>query len=442
MNYSGVLRVLGTLSFIAACIAANPSTAGSAFNEPWSKPDRAIVLDGYEHNILDFEQIASDQRITAFIHKASDGLPAAYRCNGEDTERQLCRHTWQRYAVAKELFQTRRTLAKALGLKWGAYHLARPGDPIEQAQHFLDYADPRPDELLAIDIEGLDADKWMSLSDAATFVTYIHDKLGRWPILYANDTVAKEIADHSFRYPILSRLPLWYARYKGDIDGTFPKGNWDSYNLWQFAYQGNCPDDDSCPYRPAGTGLDIDVNVADMTPDQLRAAWPMGKLLENKAVPNVPLPIARPDIPDETMVASALPGDANIGTLEAHVLYGIGQATMTAEADSDEPVKTAKAGAKTDRPVKTAAAEPAKPEKKVSQKADKASGHKAAKQEIPALLAFNDDPGIDMTITSAYQTVEMPRHRADRPEKAKVLPAKGDAFNVDDLPPPNPARFK
>ena len=48
--------------------------------------------------------------------------------------------------MARELYRTRRTVAKALGLKWGAYHLARPGNPIDQANHFVDFADPPPDD--------------------------------------------------------------------------------------------------------------------------------------------------------------------------------------------------------------------------------------------------------------------------------------------------------
>ena len=155
MKHSGLAWILGLLALSAATGTATSAAADSPYNEPWTT-DRAIVLDGYEHNIFNLEEIASDERVTAFIHKASDGLPAKYLCKGQETERALCRKTWQRYAVSKELYQTRRAFAKSLGLKWGAYHLGRPGDPIEQAEHFLEYADPQDDDLLAIDIEGLD----------------------------------------------------------------------------------------------------------------------------------------------------------------------------------------------------------------------------------------------------------------------------------------------
>ncbi len=36
---------------------------------------------------------------------------------------------WRKYAVSRELFQTRRLVARAAGLLWGSYHLARPRQP-------------------------------------------------------------------------------------------------------------------------------------------------------------------------------------------------------------------------------------------------------------------------------------------------------------------------
>ncbi len=75
----------------------------------------------------------------------------------------------------------------------------------------------------------------MSLEDAEIFVMHIHRRLGRFPILYTNGVTAQHIADNSDRYRLLSRLPLWYARYKPEIGLHFPKGNWKSYTLWQFS---------------------------------------------------------------------------------------------------------------------------------------------------------------------------------------------------------------
>ena len=279
--------------FGAFLLGAAPAHA-SDFSEPWKRADRALVIDAYEYNPINWQKLASDKRIVGFINKASDGLPPPYRCGGNETEVRLCKALWKRHAVARELFHTRKTVAKALGLKWGAYHLARPGNPIEQANNFIDFAEPDTDDLIALDIEENDPEKWMSLEDAEIFVRHIHKRLGRWPVLYTNGTTALHIAENRDRYDLLSRLPLWYARYKPTIGLHFPKGNWQTYTLWQFSAGANC-DSRSCPYRAPGTPLDIDVNVASMSAAELRTEWPFGGLVDKAAdiVANVPVPVAR-----------------------------------------------------------------------------------------------------------------------------------------------------
>jgi GH25 family lysozyme M1 (1,4-beta-N-acetylmuramidase) len=280
------------------------TAAASDFSAPWEKPDRALVVDAYEYNSIDWGALASDKRVVGFINKASDGLPPPYVCTGDDEAVRLCKALWKRHAVARELYQTRRALAHALGLKWGAYHLARPGNPEAQADNFVDFADPGPDDLLALDIEDNDPAQWMSLEDAEAFVRQLHRRVGRVPILYTNEATARHIAENRERYRLLSRLPLWYARYKPEIGAHFPKGYWQSYALWQFSARANCGRA-ACPYRVPGTPTDIDVNVAAMTADELRAAWPFGALVDVPPdyLASVPVPVAR---------EQALKGDVTI----------------------------------------------------------------------------------------------------------------------------------
>ncbi|MEO3998415.1 GH25 family lysozyme [Mesorhizobium sp. CAU 1732] len=275
-------------------LASIGATQANDFSQPWKRDDRAIVLDAYENNPIDWTRLSTDKRIVGFINKGSDGLPPAYRCKGSDTEQRLCKALWLRYSVAKELYQTRRTLAKSLGMEWGVYHLGRPGNPIDQANHLIDFAQPGPDDLIAIDIEENDPAKWMSLEDAEEFSRHIQRRLGRFPVLYTNGSTAQFIADNRDRYPLLSRLPLWYARYKQEIGLHFPKGNWQTYALWQFSSQANC-NDKTCHYRVPGTQNDIDVNVASMDADALREAWPFGGLLDvpEPLIAKVPLPFQR-----------------------------------------------------------------------------------------------------------------------------------------------------
>ncbi len=283
------------LGFASALTAVAPAAAqASDFSQPWLRSDRALVIDAYEYNSIDWQKLSTDKRIAGFINKASDGLPPPYACSGNETETRLCKALFKRHAVARELFHTRKMLAKSLGLKWGAYHLARPGNPVDQANNFIDFAEPGPDDLVALDIEENDPTQWMSLEDAEEFARHVQRRIGRFPVLYTNGTTAQYIADNRDRYPLLSRLPLWYARYKPEIGIHFPKGNWQGYALWQFASQANC-NDRSCPYRVPGTPNNIDVNVASMNVEELRKAWPFGGLLDVpvEMIASVPLPVTR-----------------------------------------------------------------------------------------------------------------------------------------------------
>jgi GH25 family lysozyme M1 (1,4-beta-N-acetylmuramidase) len=298
MGKRTLAKLFGMFAIVLAWFAMPAGARADDFSQPWKNANRALVIDAYEYNPIDWAELTKDKRIVGFINKASDGLPPPYFCSGDEAAVTLCKARWRRHAVAQELFQTRKALARALGLEWGAYHLGRPGNPVEQADNFLIFARPGPDDLMAIDIEDNDPAKWMSLADAEIFSAEINRRTGRWPILYTNGKTAQHIADNRGAYPILSRLPLWYARYKPEIGTHFPKGNWESYALWQFSAQANCGPK-ACPYRVAGAKYDIDVNVAPMDARRLRAAWPFGALLPERGVvvatARVPLPIWRED---------------------------------------------------------------------------------------------------------------------------------------------------
>jgi GH25 family lysozyme M1 (1,4-beta-N-acetylmuramidase) len=254
----------------------------AADNQPWRNPETAVVIDAYELNIIEWDKLITNPRVAGFISKASDGLPEVFDCARKfkgDAVAQ-CKTMWRKYAVSRELYQTRRMLAKASGLLWGAYHLARAGNPIDQANHFLDYAKPAPDELMVLDLEGLDG-QFMSPEDAEIFAIHIKERTGRYPILYTNNITARYIAEHRDELKLLSRLPLWYARYKPDTGSAFPMGNWDNYFLWQFSSASNC-NNKTCPMRIDGTLNDIDVNTSPYSRQMLRAHWAQGELLPEK----------------------------------------------------------------------------------------------------------------------------------------------------------------
>ncbi|MFS2155255.1 glycoside hydrolase family 25 protein [Rhizobium sp. Rhizsp42] len=326
-----------TLRILLLAITAGLSHYATAADTlPWKKTDNALVVDGYELNTIDWEALTSDKRIAGFISKASDGLPESFSCDGDHAGDTVghCKTMWRKYAVSRELFQTRRLVARAAGLLWGAYHLARPGNPIDQANHFLDYAAPKPDEMMILDLEGIDPQKFMSLEDAQIFVGHIRTRTGRYPVLYTNHDTARYIAAYRNDYPVLARLPIWYARYKPDVKGVFPMGNWDNYLLWQFSAGANCSKR-RCPYRVPGTLTDIDVNVAAMDKADLAKIWAQGNLLPARE-PDPPLILAKiemePRQPLPPPVVAATPGLPPIAQLPAATQLPTAAAGVTVAA--------------------------------------------------------------------------------------------------------------
>ncbi len=281
-----MIKVLSFLSRVL-CATVLVSALGAAahssdFNRTWHKANSSIVLDAYEYTPIDWSKMRNNKRLAGFINKASDGLSPSASCKGNS----VCRLKWRRYVATRELYHTRKAIAKELGMEWGAYHLARPGNPVRQANHFLDFTKPDKDDLLALDIEHNDPSKWMSLGDGEIFARVVKRRTGRYPVLYTNHSTSKFIAANKEKYPLLSRLNLWYARYKPSMQGAFPMGHWKSYTLWQFSSMVNC-NDRSCPWRINGAGNWIDVNVVAMSPEKLRKEWPFAKLRAGSEQPEL-----------------------------------------------------------------------------------------------------------------------------------------------------------
>jgi lysozyme len=232
--------------FIVVTSAQSPE-----FDQPWKNPNIALAIDPFEGNEIDWKLLATDKRVVAIIHRATIG-------NRVDRK-----------------YHERKLEAKKRGYKWGAYHLGKPGDPIKQADFFLETVKPEADDLLALDLESTDATKHMSFDEARIFIKRIKEKTGRYPFIYANNVVTKAISERYGVDDVFAKTPLWYARFKAKVD-DFPKGTWDSYKLWQFSSEINCSRDNrsACLYTVPGTAYDMDVNVFNGTIEELRKKWP------------------------------------------------------------------------------------------------------------------------------------------------------------------------
>ncbi len=246
--------------FLAAllCLAAPVLITGQTdlhFNEPWKQLDTAIVIDAFYNNSIDWAEMRKDARVAGIIHKATEG---------DDFN--------------DPAYSTRRQTAKALGYKWGSYHLLKKGDPVKQANFYLATIGNSAGEIMALDVECTTYSKCgvekyrVSADEIKTFLNVIKEKTGRYPIFYANQSVVLDLSQNHANDEILTKTQLWYARFKSHVT-DFPVGIWKKYKFWQFSSEINCADDKECLYRVPGTLSDMDINVFNGTVDELKTNW-------------------------------------------------------------------------------------------------------------------------------------------------------------------------
>ena len=92
---------LAALAVVAGATLAQAQA--SDFAEPWKNPDRALVVDAYEYNPIDWSELAKDKRVVGFIAKSSDGLPPSYRCAGDEIEHGVGHFGWGEDFVVGEV---------------------------------------------------------------------------------------------------------------------------------------------------------------------------------------------------------------------------------------------------------------------------------------------------------------------------------------------------
>jgi len=199
------------------------------------------IIDLNHNDSLDLAQVQA-AGITAIIHKATEGA-----------------------TVQDPMYQSRRDAARAMGFLWGTYHFATNAAVDDQISNFLTWAEPQESDFIALDYE-THGSITMSFAQAEQFVQTIHDKLGRWPVIYGGgDLLAQQAPQHPGT--ILVNCPLWYANYEEIATPPIPSP-WSAYTLWQYTdgMNGNEP--------RATPGATCDRNVFDGTSEQLAAAWP------------------------------------------------------------------------------------------------------------------------------------------------------------------------
>ena len=170
--------------------------------------------------------------------------------------------------------------AKAVGLKWGAYHFADASDVNRQISNFMNFAAPDPDELFCLDWEDYGSNT-MSADNVKRWISGVESQLGRPGecVIYSGNT-AKELihGDDDF----FGSRRLWLAQY-----GSTPQWqeSWDTYWLWQYT-DGN--------YGPSPHSIDgigpCDINSFAGTPAELIAQWASGSAQPAPRPPRPPRP--------------------------------------------------------------------------------------------------------------------------------------------------------
>jgi lysozyme len=200
-----------------------------------------MVVDLYHGDMVSSFHAAFQFGIRGVIHKATEGLT--------DTD---------------HAYANRRAGAHDAGLLWGAYHFMRPGDPVAQADHFVDTAEPDPDTLLALDHE----DSKVPLANAIKFMMTVEARVGRKVVLYSGFLIKSQagaLMPPGGRAYLKDRR-LWLAHYSATPAWPLM---WRAPWLWQFTGDGVGPP----PHTIPGLGHGMDVNSFAGTADELAAQW-------------------------------------------------------------------------------------------------------------------------------------------------------------------------
>jgi lysozyme len=170
--------------------------------------------------------------------------------------------------MVDKTYAVRRKPASDQGILYGAYHFLRPGDPVAQADHFLDVAlsVPQPDELLlALDHE----DRRVPLENAKKWLRRVSAKANRKAVLYSGFLIKEQLGKGKDSF--LAGHRLWLSHFSSR---PVCPPNWDAPWIIQFTGDGKGPE----PHQVPGIKIEggIDLNHYGGTPGQLQAEWAFG----------------------------------------------------------------------------------------------------------------------------------------------------------------------
>lgn len=150
-----------------------------------------------------------------------------------------CNHQWD--------------LAKSLGKKLGLYHYAAGGDPVAEAQFFINNIRNYVGQgILALDWESYQNSAWRNTDWARQFVSEVHRLTNVWPLIYVQESAIWQVANCA------SYCGLWVAKYASM--------NWNSWTVPNMNVSSGAFGDVTI-YQYTGGDMDRDVAYLD------EAAW-------------------------------------------------------------------------------------------------------------------------------------------------------------------------
>jgi lysozyme len=168
--------------------------------------------------------------------------------------------------MVDKTFAPRRGYVQGADMLYGGYHFIRPGNIQGQADHFLETVGDPTGLLLALDWEVPE----VSLGAAKQWLQIVHDRIGRWPVVYSYSSMLKQMLGNQ-NDPIMSKCKLWLAQYSAIP--SWPTATWPSFWAWQFTGDGNGLPPHNIPGVVIDGSRGIDINSYNGTDDQLRAEW-------------------------------------------------------------------------------------------------------------------------------------------------------------------------
>jgi lysozyme len=160
-------------------------------------------------------------------------------------------------------YDKNKSAALKAGLWWGAYHFATGDDPRKQADFFLKSIGDQDDTLLILDFEHNPAGSSMDINGSHAFVTYLNEKRGKFPGLYAGSYMKELLKDKDDA--VLANCWFWLAQY--GAKATVPS-TWPTWTMWQYTDGGLGPD----PHSVDGIGR-CDRSLFNGNAEQLQALW-------------------------------------------------------------------------------------------------------------------------------------------------------------------------